>query len=70
MKIVRYSSDRVVDSTDNNEYAEGYRDETLVDEDGWDTEVATDDAIPDGVNELEEGDRPIYNEEGYGEEIS
>lgn len=67
MEEAKFSSDRVVNSTDNNEYAEGYRDENLVEEDGWDSEVAIDDTIPDGVNELEEGERPIYNEEGYGD---
>lgn len=65
MTKLQLPSDRVIDSTDTNEYAEGLRDETLAEEYLIDTEVALDDFVPDGVNENQEGERPLYNEEGY-----
>lgn len=68
MGILRMPSDRIVDSTDNNEYAEDMRDENLVGEDLWDSEIPEDDEIPDGIDELGEGERPLYDEEGYEHE--
>ena len=67
MKQVKFDTDRVVDSTENNEYTDGYRDENLVDENLLDTEIPTDDEIPDGVDEDRTEDRPQYNEQGYRE---
>ena len=68
MKPLRYDTDRTVDSTDNNEYAEGLRDETAWDEEIIDTERAIDDEIPDGVDETREDERPLYDESGYDNE--
>jgi len=65
MAILEFPDDRIVDSTDTNEYAEGLRDENLIEEDLIDTEVATEDRIPGAVNETAEGNRPLYDEEGY-----
>lgn len=65
MSKLRFSSDRSINTTENNEYAEGYRDENLIEKDGIDSEIPLDDEIPDIVNESGEEDRPIYNEEGY-----
>ena len=53
-------SDRTILSTDNNGYAGNERDETLVDENLWDSENASDD-----IDEIEEDNRPVYDEEGY-----
>ena len=41
------------------------RDETLIDENLVETELPLADRIPGAVRETEEGDRPIYDEEGY-----
>lgn len=41
------------------------RDETLVDQNLWDSEIAANDRIPDGIGEIGEDDRPVYDEEGY-----
>lgn len=57
-------SDRTVDSTDNNEYTEGDRDETLWDEELIDKDIPIADEIDDAINEDGEADRPIYNESG------
>lgn len=65
MKNLEYESDRTVDSTENNEYSEGLRDENLVDENLLDINTPVDDKIPYGVREIREGDRPLYDEEGY-----
>ena len=65
MTIVKLPSDRVINSTDTNEYAEGFRDETLVDDSLVDVEIPLSDEIPEAINENQEGERPIYNEEGY-----
>lgn len=64
MKTVRYDSDRTIDSTENNEYAEGYRDEILAGETIFGEQIPTDEFIPEGVNEDELGDRPLYDENG------
>ena len=61
-------NDRTILSTDNNGYAGNERDETLVDENLWDSEIATDDRIPDGIDEIVEDNRPVYDEEGYTHE--
>ncbi len=58
-------SDRVIDSTDTNEYSEGLRDENIAEEYLIDAEVSIDDEIPQGVNETREGERPLYDEQGY-----
>lgn len=67
MTKLELPSDRVIDSTDTNEYAEGLRDETIAEEYLIDTEVPIDDEIPEGVNETQEGERPLYDEQGYDE---
>ncbi|MCD8186562.1 MAG: hypothetical protein LUD68_09040 [Rikenellaceae bacterium] len=51
MTVLRYDSDRVVDSTENNEYAEGYRDEIIAGESMVGEDIPTSDFIPDGLNE-------------------
>jgi len=61
---IAFKTDRVRNSTDNNEYSEGLRDETELAEELIDTEIPTDDMIPDGINETQEGDRPLYDEMG------
>lgn len=66
---MEFTSDRVVDSTDNNEYADGDRDETLWEEDIVDTGIPVDDTIPGGLDESGEGDRPEYGEEGFRENV-
>ena len=62
---IKLPTDRTVFSTDNNGYAGNERDETLVDQNLWDSEIAADDRIPDGIGEIGEDDRPVYDEEGY-----
>ena len=70
MKKIKFPTDRMRNSTDNNGYAEGFRDETLWEEDIVDTDVPFDDEIPDDVDETGEADRPVYNEEGYRSDIA
>lgn len=65
MEEIQYTTDRMINSTDTNEYAEGLRDETLLQEDLIDTNIPLTDTIPDGLRETREEDRPLYNEEGY-----
>ena len=65
MRKIKLPTDRTVFSTDNNGYAGKERDETLVDQNLWDSEIAADDRIPDGIGEIGEDDRPVYDEEGY-----
>ena len=65
MRKIKLPTDRTVFSTDNNGYAGNERDETLVDQNLWDSEIAADDRIPDGIGEIGEDDRPVYDEEGY-----
>lgn len=63
MKELRLRPDRTIDSTDNNEFANGLRDETLLAEDMLE-EIPVDDRIPDGIDETGEGERPVYDEMG------
>ena len=63
-KVLRYDSDRTIDSTDNNEYAEGYRDEDIAGLEIVGEDIPASDYIPDGVNEDIFNDRPIYDESG------
>lgn len=65
MKKLKFDTDRKIESTDNNEYSEGLRDENLVEQDGWDSEIPLDDYIPDIIDETGEEDVEMYNEEGY-----
>ena len=58
-RIVEFPTDRTVISTENNGFAGDERDENLIDENLVETE------IPGAVRETEEGDRPIYDEEGH-----
>ena len=51
MRKIKLPTDRTVFSTDNNGYAGNERDETLVDQNLWDSEIAADDRIPDGIAE-------------------
>lgn len=62
-------TDRVVDSTDNNEYADGDRDETLWEDDLVDTEIPEADDIIEAEETKGERPRPEYNEEGFREDI-
>ena len=64
MKPLRYDSDRTIDSTDNNEYAEGYRDEIIAGEEIVGEQIPLSDYIPDALNEDGGYDRPIYDENG------
>ena len=64
-RIIECPTDRTVISTENNGFAGDERDETLIDENLVETEIPLADRIPDAVRETEEGDRPIYDEEGY-----
>ena len=59
-RIVEFPTDRTVIATENNGFAGDERDENLVE-----TEIPLADRIPGAVRETEEGDRPIYDEEGY-----
>ncbi|MDL2256298.1 hypothetical protein LJC38_06910 [Parabacteroides sp. OttesenSCG-928-K15] len=68
MKKLRYTTDRMINSTENNGYAEGYRDENLIEQNLLDTEIPEDDMIPDVVSETRVAGREVYNEEGYGYE--
>ena len=63
-KTLKYDSDRTIDSTDNNEYAEGFRDEDIAGLDIVGEEIPRSDYIPDGLNEDGQSDRPIYDESG------
>ena len=45
MRKIKLPTDRTVFSTDNNGYAGNERDETLVDQNLWDSEIAADDRI-------------------------
>lgn len=65
MGKIKFRNDRTVFSTDNNGFAGNERDENLIEEDLIDTRIAVDDRIPDGVDEIVEDDRPVYDEEGY-----
>ena len=72
MEELKLPSDRRIDSTDTNEFANGMRDETLLAEDIYDdtaTDVPLDDDIPDAVNENMEEERPLYNESGMDSNV-
>lgn len=71
MKEFKVPSDRTVDSTDNNEFAAGLRDETMLAEDAIENaldDVPLDDLIPGAIDETGEADRPLYDEMGVGTE--
>lgn len=65
MNQVKFRNDRAVLSTENNSLAGSERDENLWEEDLIDTQIPVDDRIPDGVDEIVEDDRPVYDEQGY-----
>lgn len=64
MRKIKLPTDRTVFSTDNNGYADNERDETLVDQNLWDSEIAANDRIPDGIGEIGEDDRPSTTRRG------
>lgn len=63
------TSDRIIDSTDNNEYADGDRDETFWEKDMADSYIPDDDIVSDILDEINEGRRPEYSEDGFREDI-
>lgn len=65
MGKIQISNDRSIFSTQNNGFAGHERDENLIEEDLVDTRIPVDDRIPDGIDEIMEDDRPVYDEEGY-----
>lgn len=65
MDEIKFRNDRTILSTSNNGFAGNERDENLVEENLVDTEIPTEDRIPDGIDEIIEDDRPVYDEEGY-----
>lgn len=65
MGKVAIRPDRTVFSTQNNGLAGNERDENFVEENLWNSEIAVDDRIPEGIGENEEDNRPVYDEEGY-----
>lgn len=65
MGKIEIRSDRTILSTQNNGYAGDERDENLVEEDLVDTEIPLADRIPDGIGEIAEDERSVYDEEGY-----
>lgn len=68
MGKVKFPTDRVIFSTDNNGYAGAERDENLIEADLIDTEIPIADRIPDGTDEIAEDNRPVYDEQGYRHE--
>lgn len=68
MGEIKFRNDRTIFSTDNNGFAGNERDENLVEENLVDTEIPIEDRIPDGIDEIVEDDRPVYDEEGYRNE--
>lgn len=60
----RLPPDRAIDSTDNNEYAGGERDETIWEDELIDVNIPIDDTISDAIDEEGEMERPIYDENG------
>lgn len=68
MGKIEIRNDRMIFSTENNGFAGNERDENLIEEDLIDTEIPIADRIPDGINEIVEDDRPVYDEEGYRHE--
>lgn len=69
MGRIEIHNDRTILSTENNGFAGNERDENLIEEDLIDTEIPIADRIPDGINEIVEDDRPVYDEEGYRHEL-
>lgn len=69
MQEIKFPTDRTIDSTDTNEYADGQRDENFWEEDIVDTEIANSDIIPSAVDELGQTPRPEYEEDGFRENI-
>jgi len=65
MTRLKFPTDRRINSTENNGYAEGVRDENLVEKDLLDTEIPETDLIPSLTDETGVKKRPVYNEEGY-----
>lgn len=65
MGKMKFRNDRTILSTENNGLAGNQRDENLWEEDLIDTRIPIDDRIPDGVDEIVEDDRPVYDELGY-----
>lgn len=63
MGIIRIDSDRTVDSTDNNEFADGMRDETSI-PDNLIEIISIDEEIPEALDEAQVGERPLYDEAG------
>ena len=63
MAEIRIRSDRRVDSTYNNVYADGTRDETAIAADLTE-EVSVDEEIPEALDEAGVGHRPVYDEAG------
>lgn len=57
------NSDRTVDSTGNNEFADGMRDETMI-PDNLIEIISIDEEIPGALDEAEVGERPLYDEAG------
>ena len=70
MEQVDSNSDRIIDSTENNEYVEDFRDENLVDENLLDVDIPLDDIIPAVIHKQEKDNgRPLYDEEGYRKDL-
>jgi hypothetical protein len=58
-------NDFLINSTDNNEYSDGDRDETMWEEGLFDIDIPVDDAF----SLLYDSERPEYSEEGYRRNI-
>jgi len=65
MAKLKFPTDRMINSTENNGYAKGLRDENLIEKNLIDTEIPETDLIPALTDETGIGKRPVYNEEGY-----
>ncbi len=64
MSLLKIINDRKIDSTENNDFAEGYQDENLWEQDQTDTEISLDNILTDEF-ETPEDNGPVYNESGY-----
>ncbi len=64
MYTIYAMSDYTINSTDNNEYSGGERDENLWEESLMDVDIPTDDSLS-----IQEDPRPEYDEQGYRENI-
>lgn len=69
MSKLKFPTDRQINSTENNGYAEGVRDENLWEKDLIDTEIPEADILPIKTNETGVEKRPVYNEQGYKYQI-